>query len=419
MTTPRTFLQSGHLPTLIGALLYFDVSFMVWVLLGPLAPFLRDEYGLTATEQGLVVALPLLGGSCFRPLLGMLGDRLGGRRTGLIGLVLTLVPLVLGWKFAGSLGHLYGIGLLLGVAGASFAVALPLASRWYPPEHQGLAMGVAGAGNSGSLLATLAAPRLAERFGWEATFGLMIAPVLAVLIAFALLARDSPRHRTRQRWRDYADVLKEPDALWFSCLYGLTFGGFVGFTSFLTTFFNDQYHVSKVSAGDFTTVVIVAGSLLRPLGGWLSDRIGGYRLLLLLLLGVSCALTAASTLPALPVVVAILFIATGCLGMGNGAVFQLVPQRFSDRMGLVTGIVGAAGGLGGFFLPSMLGAVKDAAGTYAPGLLLLAIAFFAGALALLHLGSVWAARWHPPAVRQSGIFSYRDVLRGWLGQQEA
>jgi NNP family nitrate/nitrite transporter-like MFS transporter len=419
MTTKRSFLESGHLPTLVGALLYFDISFMVWVLLGPLAPFLRDEFGLSATQQGLLVSVPLLGGSCCRPLLGMLGDRIGGRRAGLLGLVLTMIPLLVGWQLAHSLVHLYMIGILLGVAGASFAVALPLASRWYPPEHQGLAMGIAGAGNSGSLLATLAAPRLAERYGWETTFGLMIVPVLTVLILFALLARDSPGHRRPQGWRDYGAVLKEPDALWFSCLYGLTFGGFVGFTSFLTTFFNEQYQVSKVGAGDLTTMVIVAGSLLRPLGGWLSDRIGGYRLLLVLLLAVACTLGAASTLPRLPVVMAILFAATGLLGMGNGAVFQLVPQRFSDRIGLVTGIVGAAGGLGGFFLPSMLGAVKDATGTYAPGLAMLAIAFFASAVVVLHLGSVWATRWQPSAIQRSGIFCYRDVLRYWLGQQAA
>jgi NNP family nitrate/nitrite transporter-like MFS transporter len=326
---------------------------------------------------------------------------------------MTIVPLVLGWKFANALWHFYAVGLLLGIAGASFAVALPLASRWYPAEHQGLAMGIAGAGNSGSLLATLAAPRLAERFGWSTTFGLMIAPILVVMILFALLAKDSPRHKTAQTWSDYAGILKEADTLWFCVLYALTFGGFVGFTSFLTTFFNEQYHVSKVSAGDFTTVVVIAGSLLRPVGGWLSDRMGGYRLLLALLMMVASALAIASTLPPLPVVIAILFIALGCLGMGNGAVFQLVPQRFASRMGLATGIIGAAGGLGGFFLPSMLGAVKDSAGSYGPGLALLAVAFVGGALALLHLGSVWATRWDGELTSRSGVFCYRDAIRSW------
>src|SRR5262249_36773827 len=161
----KGFLQSGHAPTLIAALLYFDVSFMVWVLLGPLAPFLREELHLTATQQGLLVAVPLLGGSVFRPILGLLGDRLGGPRAGVLGLAVTILPLLMAWKLGHTLGQFYIVGLLLGIAGASFAVALPLASGWYPPEYQGLAMGIAGAGNSGSLFATLAAPRLAQRFG--------------------------------------------------------------------------------------------------------------------------------------------------------------------------------------------------------------------------------------------------------------
>jgi NNP family nitrate/nitrite transporter-like MFS transporter len=416
MTTRDGFLKSGHLPTLVAALLYFDVSFMVWVLLGPLAPFLREEFGLTATEQGLLVAVPLLGGSLFRPLLGMLGDRIGGRRAGLIGLTLTLLPLIIGWKVASSLAHFYVVGLLLGIAGASFAVALPLASGWYPPQYQGLAMGIAGAGNSGSLLATLCAPRLAERFGWASTFGLMILPTLMVFIVFAVMAKDSPRRRARQTWRDYAAVLKEPDTLWFSFLYGLTFGGFVGFASFLTTFFHDEYQVSKVTAGDLTTVVVVAGSLLRPVGGWLSDRVGGYRLLLMLLAAVAGCLAAVSALPPLWFVVTFLFMAVGLLGMGNGAVFQLVPQRFADRMGLITGVVGAAGGLGGFFLPSMLGAAKDATGTYSLGLLLLAGGFLVGALALLQLGTVWMQRWQPAAAKQAGIFCYRGLVRELRGE---
>ena len=419
MTVKNGFLESGHTPTLLAALLYFDVSFMVWVLLGPLAPFLREQLHLTATKQGLLVAVRLLGGSLFRPLLGLLGDRIGGRRAGLLGLALTTLPLLLAWKVAHTFGQFLMVGLMLGISGASFAVALPLASGWYPAEYQGLAMGIAGAGNSGSLFATLAAPRLAQRLGWANTFGLMTLPVVLVLAAFGILAKDSPRDRPRMRWHDYAGLLKEPDTLWFSFLYSLTFGGFVGFTSFLTTFFHDQYGVSKVRAGDFTTLVVVSGSLLRPVGGWLADRLGGYRVLLVLLLGVGGCLAAASRLPPVPIVLTLLFLAVGCLGMGNGAVFQLVPQRFAGRMGLITGLVGAAGGLGGFFLPTMLGALRDRFGSYGPGLFVLAAIFLFGTLVLLQLGSVWTLRWHAQAVERSGLFCYRGRARASFDQETA
>ena len=408
MTRTRSgFLASGHLPTLIAAFLYFDVSFMTWVLLGPLAPFLREELALTATQQGLVTAVPLLGGSLFRPLLGALADLIGGRRTAVLGMVLTLGTLAAGWQLTSTIAHLYALGLLLGIAGASFAVALPLASRWYPPEYQGLAMGLAGAGNSGTLLATLLAPRIAERFGWAATFGFAMLPMFVVLAVFVLIAKDSPRSGPAASLRAYRAVLAEGDTLWLSFLYSLTFGGFVGLASFLTVFFHEQYHLSRVTAGDFTTIVVVAGSLLRPVGGWLSDRVGGYRLLLGLLAGVAACLVGVAASPPVFAALALLFVCMGLLGMGNGAVFQLVPQRFPSRMGIVTGIVGAAGGLGGFFLPTMLGAAKDVAGTYTPGLALCAVAFIAGSLTLLELGTRWSKRWGDAAVRQAGIFAYR------------
>ena len=173
-----------------------------------------------------------------------------------------------------------------------------------------------------------------------------------------------------------------------------------------------------MSAGDFTTVVVVSGSLMRPLGGWLSDRIGGYRLLLLLLGAAAIGLGVVATLPPLAFVAPTLFVTVGCLGMGNGAVFQLVPQRFAGRMGIITGVVGAAGGLGGFFLPSILGAAKDATGTYASGLLLFALVFVAGSIALLELGSRWMTCWHPDAVKQSGIFNYRGKIAGDVTEGE-
>jgi NNP family nitrate/nitrite transporter-like MFS transporter len=410
------FMKAGHLPTLIAAFLYFDVSFMVWVLLGPLAPFLSEQLHLTPYQKGLLTAIPLLGGAFFRPVLGILGERFGERKTGLLGLTLTLIPLFLAWRFAHTVAHFYFLGLLLGIAGASFAVALPIAGRWYPPEYQGLVMGIAGAGNSGTLIATMFAPRLAQKFGWANTFALAMVPVIVVLILFALLAKDSPRRGGPPKWREYAAVLREPDTAWFCFFYCFTFGGFVGMASFLTGFFHDQYGLSKVRAGDFATVVILAGSFLRPLGGWISDRIGGYRLLLLLLTGVAVCLAGVGRLLALPLEVAFLFLAMGMLGMGNGAVFQLVPQRFSERVGVLTGLVGAAGGLGGFFLPFLLGAVKQSTGQYSGGLFLIGAAFFAAALILLRLGIYWRTTWQEAAAERAGIFSYRDFARSPAGE---
>lgn len=415
----KGFTRAGHLPTLIAALLYFDISFMVWVLLGPLAPFLREDLGLSASQQGLLTAIPLLGGSLFRPVLGTLADRIGGRRTALIGLALTLFALVMGWQVARTAAHFYVLGFFLGIAGASFAVALPLASRWYPPEYQGLAMGIAGAGNSGTLLATLFAPRLAERFGWAATFGLAIVPVAVVMVLFAWLARDSPKRVAPTSLAAYGRVLRESDTLWLAFLYSLTFGGFVGFASFLTTFFHDQYALSRVAAGDVTTLVVVSGSLLRPVGGWLADRVGGYRLLVLLLAGVALTVGGVGLLPPVQVAAGLLFIGVGLLGMGNGAVFQMAPHRFPDRMGIVTGIVGAAGGLGGFFLPSVLGAVREWSGSYAPGLIGCAVAFLAGMAVLLELGSRWSQRWDDGAVRRAGVYCYRAALFGVRGERAA
>jgi len=408
----RGFTRAGHLPTLVAALLYFDVSFMTWVLLGPLAPFLREDLGLTASQQGLLTAIPLLGGSLFRPILGIVADRIGGRRTGLIGMALTLATLFVGWRFATTVYHFYALGFFLGLAGASFAVALPLASRWYPAEYQGLAMGIAGAGNSGTLMATLFAPRLAERLGWAPTFGIAMLPVATVFVVFAWIARDSPKRVAATSLRSYGAVLREHDTLWLSFLYSLTFGGFVGFASFLTTFFHEQYQLTRVTAGDFTTLVVVSGSLLRPVGGWLADRVGGYRLLVMLLAGAAVCVGAVASLPPVYVTVVLLFVGMGMLGMGNGAVFQLVPQRFPDRMGIVTGVVGAAGGLGGFFLPSILGAVRDATGSYASGLFGCAAVFLVGTVVLLELGARWSLQWDTRAIKQAGVYSYRQALFG-------
>ena len=403
----RSFAKSGHLPTLVSAFLYFDISFMVWVLFGPMTPFIAEQFHLSATQKGLLTAVPLLGGSFFRPILGLLADRLGGRRVGLIGLSFTIVPLILGWHFATHLWQLYLVGFSLGIAGASFAVALPLAGRWYPPEHQGLAMGIAGAGNSGTLIATLFGPRLAQHYGWHAVFGMALLPISVVLATFYLLARNSPSKAAPKPWSSYGVLLRASDTWRLCLLYCLTFGGFVGLTSFLSIFFHDQYHLSKITAGDLTTVVVLAGSFLRPVGGWLSDRFGGFRMLIGLFGGTALCLLLVCALPPIAVVVSVLFVVMGMLGMGNGAVFQMAPQRFPREIEIITGIVGAAGGIGGFLLPSLLGVLKDLTGTYAAGLACFALCSAGMCMLLLEFGVRWKHSWPESAITRAQIFSYR------------
>jgi NNP family nitrate/nitrite transporter-like MFS transporter len=393
----RDFRRAGHLPTLFCAFLYFDISFMVWVILGALANAIVPNYGLSPGQKGLMVAVPLLGGALLRIPLGVMTDRLGGRRTGMIGLTLTAAPLLLGWLWADSFSDLLLVGLLLGVAGASFAVALPLASRWYPPQYQGLAMGIAGAGNSGTALASLFAPGLAEWLGWHAVFGLALLPISLTLVLFAIFAKDSPNQPAPKPLAAYGVVMRHGDTWWFCLFYSVTFGGFVGLASFLSIYFHDQFGLSRVSAGYFTTLCVIAGSFLRPVGGYLSDRFGGLRMLTALYVGVGLMMLGVGFLPregvgglsSLALATGLLFLGMGLLGMGNGAVFQLVPQRFPKEIGVVTGIVGAAGGVGGFFLPTLLGGLKEWTGSFSGGFVIFALMGFGCAAALLYVGRSW------------------------------
>ncbi|MDP5273356.1 nitrate/nitrite transporter [Chengkuizengella axinellae] len=363
----KEFLRSGHNPTLFASFLYFDISFMIWVLLGPTGTFIVEDLGLSDFEKGMMVGIPVLGGALLRIPMGLLADRYGGKRIGQMGMILTMIPLAWGWLFANSLPQIYMLGFLLGVAGASFAVALPLASRWYPKKHQGLAMGIAGAGNSGTVFATLFGPRLAEMYSWQAVFGIALIPLFIAFVVFTLLAKDNPKAVKPMKVGEYMHVIKHKHTWLYSFFYSLSFGGFVGLTGYLTLFFYDQYGVSKVTAGDFVTLCVFAGSFIRPVGGYLADKYGGLRLLVFLFSGAMVTLLIVGTLPSVYVALTMLFFTLLFLGAANGALFQVIPVQFPKEVGLLTGFVGAAGGLGGFFLPNILGTFKEFTGSYTYG----------------------------------------------------
>ncbi|NJP39082.1 MFS transporter [Alkalicoccus luteus] len=385
--------KGGHAPSLLSAFLYFDISFMIWVLLGALGVYITADFNLSAGQIGFIVAVPILAGSIFRVVIGILTDRFGPKKTSIAGMIITMIPLFWGWQFGVTVAELYMIGILLGVAGASFSAALPMASRWYPPHLQGVAMGIAGAGNSGTLLATLFGPGLAEVFGWNGVFGLALIPLTLVLLTYIFLAKEPPNQPPPKPVKDYFSVLKEKDAWYFCILYSVTFGGFVGLASFLSYFFASEYAVSGIVAGYLVSVVIASGSFLRPVGGLIADKIGGVRLLQYLFIGVAVCMMGTALLPPLAVVLPLLFLGMGCLGMGNGAVFQLVPQRFQKEIGMVTGIVGAAGGVGGFFLPNVLGILRDLTGTYGSGFIVFSFAAVFALGLLTFAQAEWKREW--------------------------
>jgi NNP family nitrate/nitrite transporter-like MFS transporter len=387
------FRRAGHTPSLVAALLHFDISFAIWVILGALGAYIADDLGLSASQKGVLVAVPLLSAAFCRIAFGVLADRFGPRRIGTISMLIAIVPLVWGWLGGGTPGQLVGVGVLLGVAGASFAISLPLASRWYPARYQGLAMGIAGAGNSGTVASALIAPRVAEHIGWHGTMGLAIIPAALVLVAFRLLAKEPPAPAARLTLGAFGLMLREGDT-WRLCgLYGVTFGCFVGFSSFLPIFFHDQYGLSKVDAASLAAVGGAAGSFVRPFGGHLADRFGGTRVLtcvyglaaplLLLLSGMPSLGWAAVGFPVL----------MATLGLGNGATFQLVGLRFQARIGVVTGLVGAAGGLGGFLLPIALGGLHDSMGGYGAGLSLVGIVVLVAFIGVGVLRPAWRRGW--------------------------
>ncbi|HJT21659.1 MAG TPA: MFS transporter [Nitrospira sp.] len=379
-------LRAGHWPSLVGAWLHFEVSFMAWLLIGALGVPIGEEFHLNATQKGLLVACPLLGGALLRIAVGVVSDRFGAKRTGLYLLGGVILAVLWGWLSASTYLEALGMGLLLGFAGASFAVALPVASRAYPPAHQGLALGVAASANSGTVLAMLFAPRLSQTVGWHGVFGMMIVPLAVTSLLFGLLVRsDREASRTERHpywWHDFSEMLHRPSVYWLCGLYAVTFGGFAGLCSLLPIFLHDQYGVEMVLGGSITALCALLGSAIRPFGGFIADRMGGLAVLGPVFAAIAGLLAGLAALPPFGWAAPLLLATVGTMGFGNGVVFQVVSERFPKQIGTASGVIGAAGGIGGFLLPLWLGGLKDLWGSFGPGLWLCAAVSVAAALSV-------------------------------------
>jgi MFS transporter, NNP family, nitrate/nitrite transporter len=350
----------------------FALCFCAWGLIGAFAPAFRAELGLTATEASLLVATPVILGALARIPVGVLTDRWGGRLVFTALMVISALATFL-IPHATSYAMLLGAGFLLGLAGSSFAAGVAHVSKWFPPREQGGALGIYGLGNAGQSLAVFVGPVVAASLGRTAVFYGLAAVLLVWAGVFGSLARNAPRVGAAPSIGSMLGVLaRERNAWYLAGFYFLTFGGFVAFAIYLPSLLRDDYGLSPADAGFRTAGFVILATLVRPLGGALSDRIGGARVLS----GVFAGIVPFASLMAWPAMVPFTVGALGCaalLGFGNGAVFKLVPQYFPQQTGAVTGLVGAMGGLGGFFPPLLLGVFRDRMGAVWPGYLLLAM----------------------------------------------
>jgi MFS transporter, NNP family, nitrate/nitrite transporter len=344
----------------------FAVAFVGWSLIAPLAKRFQDDLDLTNTRTLMLTAVPVVLGSLLRIPVGALTDRLGGRVMFPIVLVVSAIPATI-FGFVDGYAALIVVGFFLGIAGSSFAVGVPFVAGWYPKERQGFALGVYGMGNIGTAIAAFGAPAIVDWLGREALGIVAAALLLATALVFFRMAEDPPRGPAA----NYGAVLRSGWKLWrLALLYFVTFGGFVAMAVFLPKLLRDWFDISLTNAGLRAAGFTVVATLARPVGGFLSDRIGSAAVLVFVFVGAGLDAAWLAHIAGdptwVPVTIACLTLA-GFLGLGNGAVFKAVPLDFPQSTGAATGIVGAAGGLGGFFPPVVMGIVKDHFDTYALG----------------------------------------------------
>lgn len=442
-------LKSGDWKTLLACFLYFDTGFTAWVMFGPLAPFISKQLSLSPTRAGLLVAVPVLSASILRVTLGNLFQCVDGRRLALLGISLSAIPaFVLLLPVTPTYSLLLVLGCFLGVGGASFAIALPMAGSSYPPRVQGLVLGLAAAGNIGAVVDGFVFPTLGQRFGWQHATGAVLPLLALTAVAMILWAEDrSVKSGSPMRAllgfavsvaavialvlfvnaglfgagkagqlllpvlgaavalavlpRKYLAMLAERDTWAVMLVYSITFGGFVGMSSYVSLLLTTQYAISKIDAGFVMALLSFTGAMVRPVGGLVADRLSGVKVLLMLLAVISlCNFTFALLMPPLAGGLALLVALYLAFGLGNGATFQLVPHRWKGKTGVMTGIIGAAGGIGGFYLPVVMGMAKENTGSYQLGF----VTFGALATAALVLVALLQQQWLVWAVPQAAEF---------------
>ena len=385
-----SFLKSGHSPTLFAAFFYFAFSCCIWVLNGAMAPFISEAFQLSPAQKGLMLSVPIIAGALMRFPLGLLSQYIGRKSATLVEMALICVAMLFGFLFVKSFNDLLAMGVLLGIAGASFGVALSLGSGSFPAKHKGLAMGLVGAGNVGTAVSVLIAPPLAQAYGWTAVYGFAAIGILIPMIVMIFFAQEPPDLDKHASFKDHIACLFEKDGWAFSLIYAITFGGFIGLATFLPTYYYDQFSVSKVQAGQLTMLAAFMGAALRVVGGWISDRVGGVNTLTIVLITIAATLVmtgfAGSSLVATTLLIILCFAA---LGAGNGALFQLVPLRWPTSTAVAGSMIGEIGALGGGLVPNAMGLSKQYTGTYMWGF----IVFAALSIAMLGMLRVMQLRW--------------------------
>ena len=390
MNSLRNFLRSGHSPTLLAAFVYFTYCCGVWVSNGAMAPFIKESLNLSPAQIGLMLSVPIFAGALMRFPLGILAQYIGRKNATLVEMAGIALALLYGYFFVETYNDLLAMGVLLGIAGASFGVALSLGSGSFPARYKGLAMGLVGAGNVGTSIAALLAPQLAQAYGWKSVYGIAAVGLLLPVLVMIFLAREPDDVDKHASFREHIACLFEKDGWAFSIIYAITFGGFIGLTSFLPSYYYDQFGVSKVQAGQLTMLAAFMGAALRIFGGWISDHWGGINTLTAVLLIVTvtlllCGLAGGS----LVLTTLLMMLCFAALGAGNGALFQLVPLRWPLTTAVAGSMIGEIGALGGGLVPNAMGLSKQYTGTYFWGFALFAVL----SLAVLGMMRVMQIRW--------------------------